>query len=133
MTATGSRNGRTAPEDPDALRQEIARTRAELGETVEALAAKADVKARAHETVDAAKARAHDAVLTAKVQVREGVELAKVNTVAAVRELRAHPREQTQATLVRLRRSVLENPAPWVVASGLLVLVALIGYRKGQR
>ncbi|HEX6968706.1 MAG TPA: DUF3618 domain-containing protein [Micromonosporaceae bacterium] len=32
--------------DPDALREEIRQTRADLGETVQALAAKADVKAR---------------------------------------------------------------------------------------
>jgi len=34
-------------EEPEQLRQEIDETRAELGETVHALAAKTDVKARA--------------------------------------------------------------------------------------
>jgi uncharacterized protein DUF3618 len=133
MTATSSRNGHAAPDNPEALRQEIARTRTELGETVEALAAKADVKARAQETVDAAKARAHEAVATAKLQVREGVEQAKVNTVATVRELRAHPVDQVRLTVDRLRSSVRASPAPWIVASGLLVLAAFISYRKGQQ
>jgi len=49
----------TPPTDPEALRAEIAQTRADLGDTVEALAAKTDVKARARETaghvVDQAK------------------------------------------------------------------------------
>jgi Protein of unknown function (DUF3618) len=36
-----------APDDPQQLRQEIERTREQLGETVEQLAAKADVKSRA--------------------------------------------------------------------------------------
>ncbi|HZO77918.1 MAG TPA: DUF3618 domain-containing protein [Solirubrobacteraceae bacterium] len=35
--------------DPDTIRQEIAETRQELGESVEQLAAKTDVKARARE------------------------------------------------------------------------------------
>lgn len=52
----------TAPGGPDAvrLRAEIAQTRAELGETLEALAAKADVKARLHEAADDAKERLHE-------------------------------------------------------------------------
>jgi len=49
----------TAPGGPDAvrLREEIEQTRAELGETLEALAAKADVKARLHDAADDAKER----------------------------------------------------------------------------
>jgi hypothetical protein len=46
----------------DGLRQEIERTRAELGETVEALAAKADVKSRAQQMAEDAKARVRDSV-----------------------------------------------------------------------
>jgi hypothetical protein len=53
MTAaegTGDQNGPSAPPDnPDALVEEINRTREELGNTVEALAAKVDVKARAQQ------------------------------------------------------------------------------------
>lgn len=46
-TQTGS--GGAPPANPDELMAEIERTREELGETVEALAAKADVKARAQQ------------------------------------------------------------------------------------
>ena len=53
MTAaesTGDQDGPAAPPDnPDALVEEINRTREELGNTVEALAAKVDVKARAQQ------------------------------------------------------------------------------------
>jgi hypothetical protein len=45
------------PTDPRELRAEIARTRSELGETVEELAAKADVKARAKQAVGDATGR----------------------------------------------------------------------------
>jgi hypothetical protein len=44
--------------DPEALQAQIARTRAELGETVEALAARADLRARAKEKVGSITARA---------------------------------------------------------------------------
>ena len=50
------------PTEPEELRREIEQTRAELGETVEALAAKADVKARAHEAADDVRERVHTAV-----------------------------------------------------------------------
>jgi hypothetical protein len=41
--------------DPEQIREEIEATRRELGDTVEALAAKADVKARVHERIEATK------------------------------------------------------------------------------
>jgi MYXO-CTERM domain-containing protein len=62
--------------DPDALREQIEETRAELGKTVEALAAKADVKARVKNKVS-----------TGKEQVAEkmsGVSPAKAGSLAAV-------------------------------------------------
>ncbi|MFZ1993148.1 MAG: DUF3618 domain-containing protein [Solirubrobacteraceae bacterium] len=43
------------PRTPEQVREEIERTRAELGETVAQLAAKTDVKAQAHRAVDTAK------------------------------------------------------------------------------
>lgn len=127
MTATESKNSHNghAPTDPEALRQEIARTRAGLGETVEALAARADVKARAQEAVSTS-------VTAAKLRMREGVEQVAVNAAYASRELRTHPRQALEQSLQRMVRSARERPAPWVVASGLLVLMALIGYRKGH-
>ena len=44
------------PQTADEIRAEIEQTRAELGSTVDALTAKLDVKAQAHDRVDAAKA-----------------------------------------------------------------------------
>jgi Protein of unknown function (DUF3618) len=46
--------------DPQELREEIRRTREDLGDTVEALVRKVDVKARARETAVGAKQRAKD-------------------------------------------------------------------------
>jgi ElaB/YqjD/DUF883 family membrane-anchored ribosome-binding protein len=53
------------PTGPDELRRDIEQTRAELGETVEALAAKADVKARAQEAAQEAADEARERVNTA--------------------------------------------------------------------
>jgi hypothetical protein len=65
------KNGGT-PAKPDvaALRAEIKQTRTDLGETVQALAAKADVKARAKEQVEQTKqkVRAQAAEATGKVR-----------------------------------------------------------------
>ena len=43
----------TDAKDPEQIREEIEATRLELGDTVEALAYKADVKARVREKIDA--------------------------------------------------------------------------------
>jgi len=45
----------TETKEPEQLREEIEETRRELGDTVEALAAKADVKARMKDKVEATK------------------------------------------------------------------------------
>jgi gas vesicle protein len=59
---------------PEQLRSEIAEAREDLGETVEQLAAKADVKTRAHEAVEDAKGRAHDKVEEGRDQVRHAAD-----------------------------------------------------------
>jgi cobalamin biosynthesis protein CobT len=59
------------PTDPDQLRGEIAEAREELGETVEALAAKADVKGRAKDKVYEQKARARAKLNEVTEQVKK--------------------------------------------------------------
>ena len=59
------------PTDPDQLRGEIAEAREELGETVEALAAKVDVKGRAKVKVYEQKARARAKLNEVTQQVKE--------------------------------------------------------------
>jgi hypothetical protein len=54
----------TAGAGPDALREDIARTREQLGETVEALVARTDIKARVQQ-------RAAEAVTQARQQARQ--------------------------------------------------------------
>ena len=119
MTATESQNGRNAPADPAVLRNEIEQTRAELGETVEALAHKADLKGRAQDSVEHAKLR-----------VREEVEHAKVNAAQLGRDLRDDPFGAVRVAAQRLQRSVVDNPRPWAIAAAFVVLAMLMGARR---
>ena len=108
--------------DVGALRHDITRTREELGETIEALAAKADVKARAKESVADAKVRARAKVQDTRVRVMDGV--------AAVR---TDPVGQAKLGFDRVRRSVTERPAPWIVAGAFVALAALVSVGKRAR
>ena len=73
---SGTTNEQKTPEE---LREEIAETREDLGETVEQLAAKADVKARAHAKADHVKAE-----VKSKPQIPAGVVGAAVVVVALI-------------------------------------------------
>ncbi len=111
-------------DDPEvtALRQEIAQTRAELGETVEALAARADVKARAQEKVDEAKER-----MRVKAQeVRKSAE-------ELVREVRTQPAVPARRVAYGLRDSVLAHPREWAVAAATLVAFTLLVIRRRRQ
>lgn len=132
--------------DVDALRAEIKQTRAELGETVQALAAKTDVKARAKEQVELTKAKA-------KAQVHEATE--KVRGVAAnaaavasdkVRAATSQAGDKVSPALDKVRETgaldkaqeareqVRRNPVPFaaVLAAGV-ALVGIILIVRGRR
>jgi ElaB/YqjD/DUF883 family membrane-anchored ribosome-binding protein len=74
-------------EDPNAIREEIERTRAEMGETVDAIGYKADVKSRAKDRISETKDR-----LTGKVsdatpdgqQVKRAAGVAQENPLGLV-------------------------------------------------
>ena len=70
------KNGAGAKPDIDALRAGIKQTRAELGETVQALAAKADVKARAKQQVEHTKQRVMAQAAEVGGRVREAAQQA---------------------------------------------------------
>ncbi|MER7460084.1 DUF3618 domain-containing protein [Micromonospora sp. NPDC126480] len=103
MTGNGRGTG-----DTDALREEIRRTRVELGETVEALAAKADVKKRLRTSTEQAKER-----------MREQAAM----TVARVRG-------QARQNGDRVRG----NPVPFVaLAAGALAAAVVLMIVRGRR
>lgn len=71
----------TGARDPEIIRQEIAETRQELGEAVEELAAKTNVKARAREKLTELWSAA--AALPQRARQHPGVAVAVVATVLA--------------------------------------------------
>ena len=98
---------------PEEIRADIEETREQVGDTVEALAAKTDVKA----------------------QARNRIEEVKANVRAKADEVKAKAQSSTPETAQQggqqLVAKVRENPAP--VALGAAVLVAfLIGRRTAR-
>jgi uncharacterized protein YdbL (DUF1318 family) len=113
MSAAAEPESTEETRTPDEIRADIEQTREEVGDTVEQLAAKTDVKAQARERVEQIKgnARAKADELKAKAQssTPDGAQQGGRQVVAKVRE----------------------NPAP--VALGAAVLVAfLIGRRTAR-
>jgi hypothetical protein len=84
MTENTSRDTAPAvPDDPEALAEDIKQTREQLGEAVEALAAKTDVKARAREKAAQVSSRVRVTTARAAHQARDrGGQLAAKTSTA---------------------------------------------------
>ncbi|MEU7712138.1 DUF3618 domain-containing protein [Micromonospora chalcea] len=105
--------------DVAALREEIRRTRVELGETVELLAARADPKALVRHSAEQAKAR-----------MREQASL----TAARVRGRAAQRARLVRAQAYEKGEAVGRNPLPWAaIAAGALVTVVVLAIVRGRR
>ncbi|MFC3501821.1 DUF3618 domain-containing protein [Micromonospora sp. NPDC049366] len=105
--------------DTEALREEIRRTRVELGETMEALAAKADVKARLKESAEQARQR---------MRAQAAQRLARVRGQAA--EVAGLARADVSQQRDMLRRS----PVPWAaVAAGAVATMIVLLVVRGRR
>ncbi|NSC22468.1 DUF3618 domain-containing protein [Streptomyces albus subsp. chlorinus] len=83
---TGSTDGRGAAQSPEELRVQVEETRRELGDTVEALAARADVKAQARQKATRLKGQVSDTAHTVgeKTRSNPGVPVAAGAAVAAL-------------------------------------------------
>ncbi|MEV6518244.1 DUF3618 domain-containing protein [Micromonospora chalcea] len=105
--------------DVAALREEIRRTRVELGETVELLAARADPKALVRHSAEQAKAR-----------MREQASL----TAARVRGRAAQRARLVRAQAYEKGEAVGRNPLPWAaIAAGAMVTVVVLAIVRGRR
>jgi len=103
----------TDPQDPEQIQRDIERTREELGGTVEALAAKTDVKAQAKHKLEATKASLTDKREQLLGKAKEASP-AGAATVA------------TQAS-----RTARDNPLP-LAAAGAFALGFLIGRARRE-
>lgn len=116
--------------DTEALREEIRRTRVELGETMEALAAKADVKARLKESAGQAKERmreqAAQTVARVRGQAARGAGMARAQAWEKGELVRAQAHDKGE--LVR------RNPVPWAaIAAGAVATVVVLMIVRGRR
>ncbi|MER7400178.1 DUF3618 domain-containing protein [Streptomyces sp. NPDC000151] len=113
---TGKSQNKHASESPtpEQLRERVEHTREELGRTVEELAAKADVKARAKEKAGDAKAKAQDKADDAKAKVQDAV----VHSRARIQDRTAHAAQR--------------GPVPVLVVTAAAVLVWLQVRRHQQ-
>jgi len=125
--AKPGRNGAAKP-DVEALRAEIKRTRTELGETVQALAAKADVKARARQQVEQTKQRVMAQAAEVGDRVRGAAHQAGGRARSAAEQAGSGDGASGAGSLVR-RRVV---PASLVLA-GAVALVGVILIVRGSR
>lgn len=114
VPSTGS-----APVTPDEIREQIDETRRELGETVEALSAKTDVKAQARDAVQETKATVTGKVNQARTTVTDTTSdlLGKAKEISPDSALSA---ASTGSEKVR------QNPLP-AVAVGAFALGFLLG------
>jgi hypothetical protein len=126
-------NGSTAKPDLVALRAEIKQTRADLGETVQALAARADVKARAKEQVEQTKQRLLDQAAITGERLRAVAGQAAANVKESAGQAAANVRESAVVSgdaTVRVRRN--EIPVALIVA-GLAAVAGVILIMRGRR
>ncbi|WDZ82238.1 DUF3618 domain-containing protein [Micromonospora cathayae] len=127
MTSNGASNGTG---DVEALREEIRRTRVELGETMEALAAKADVKARLRDSAEQARERVREQAGQARERVREQA----AQTMARVRGQATYQAGAARVQMYEKRESVRRNPVPWAtVTAGALAAVVVLLIVRGRR
>ncbi|MBQ1014544.1 DUF3618 domain-containing protein [Micromonospora sp. M51] len=116
--------------DTEALREEIRRTRVELGETMEALAAKADVKARLRESAEQAKERMREQAAQTVARVR-----GQAVRGAGMARARAHEKsELVRAQAYDKGELVRRNPMPWAaIAAGAVATVVVLMIVRGRR
>ncbi|MDQ3769255.1 MAG: DUF3618 domain-containing protein [Actinomycetota bacterium] len=126
---TGGSPPADTEKSPEQLRSEIAEAREDLGETVEQLAAKADVKARSQEAVEDAKGRARDAVEQRKAKIRQAAE--RVQATAQQKREEGISTEDVRGAAQAGVEKAKANPALAVAAGlGAALLVILILRRR---
>jgi ElaB/YqjD/DUF883 family membrane-anchored ribosome-binding protein len=112
------------PQSPEQIRAEIERTQHELGDTVEALAHKTDVKAQASARIDAAKESIQQTVHSARESVSETKDEFVTKVKQAAPESAGSGAQQVSAT-------VQEKPLPFATA-GAFAAGVLVGWLIGR-
>lgn len=132
------------PDDPQELQQEINRTREQLGQTVEALAAKTDVKARAQDKAaqltgrlkgQAAQARQQAAERAARMQRQLAGKTAipRRQAAAAAGKISAVTPGPVRRAVTKAAAAARQHRVPLAAATGAALAVCLVIARRGRR
>jgi ElaB/YqjD/DUF883 family membrane-anchored ribosome-binding protein len=121
------------PQDAAGLQREIDQTREHLGETVEQLVAKADVKARAQETASELKDQAMGKAAQARTQAAHAAEAVRSQAAAAAAPVRDAMPEPAQQAITKATGTVRQRPVPVAVAVAVLVVGILVIRRWRKR
>jgi hypothetical protein len=122
-------NGEAEDRTPEQVQAEIEATRAELGDTVEALVAKTDVKGQAKQAVNDAKATVADAKATVAGKVADAKQTAtdkKDDFTATAYETTPDSVGETGRRAVALA----QDNRPALIVAGAFALGLLIGSRR---
>ena len=117
--------------DSEALRAEIRQTRAELGETVQALAARADVKARLKESAAQTRHRLREQAAQTGYRLRGQA----AHTAGLARAQAGRTAMSARSSAHDLGAAARRNPVPWaavLIGAATAVALALVrGRRRG--
>lgn len=156
MTTTRKPSSGSHGDDVEEIRADIVEARSELGDTVQALAAKTDVKQQAKDVADTAKAKVSDATDTARAKVTEATETARVKVSEATETAQAKLQEKAPqlveaAGVAKAKAMVLadkaqenpkvreavakvrQRPVPVAAVVGVLVLAYVVVRRRRNR
>lgn len=127
-------------EDPGEIREQIEATRDRMSETADALAYKANVRARVTEKATAKKdallGRARRAVPANRQEAVEQISATKLRLVGTARGVATNPRQAREQFLERTRHAAVAvrgNPQVIGVTGGLAVVLALAARRRARR
>lgn len=119
------------------LRDRIEHTRDELGQTVEALAAKADVKAQAKEKAADVKAQAMDVAADVKAQAQDrtaqAMEKASVMTEQAVHFVKDRTPDPVLDEADRVATKAWANRTPLIAIGTALIVILLVRRGRGRK
>ena len=106
-------------EDPDRIRREIEQTRAEMGDTVDAIGYKADVKTRAKESLQDKRDSAKESVMGVKDKL-----VGSASSAAGSASDAAPDREQVKRQARRAKGLAQENPLGLAIGSVAVGFIA---------
>ncbi|GAA1339622.1 DUF3618 domain-containing protein [Saccharothrix algeriensis] len=123
------------PQDPDALRADIEKTRGELGDTVEALVHKVDVPTRvketAHESVEQVKegaaavaGRVNSAAVVAAEKAQETAAKAQETAVKVTSQVSDRASQAVDSLPPPVAEQVRRHPA--LIAAGVVAAILLV-------